>query len=99
MIIDCHCHAGKGDGLTGPWDTAAPLEKYVRRARAAGIDKTVLFAAFHVAPYGRIVAGLGDLPFLLLLRVARRRALRRCTGGESDEAEREQGSAHRVPYW
>lgn len=26
MIIDCHCHAGKGDGLTGPWDTAAPLE-------------------------------------------------------------------------
>jgi hypothetical protein len=18
MIIDCHCHAGKGDGLTGP---------------------------------------------------------------------------------
>lgn len=47
MIIDCHCHAGKGDGLTGPWDTAAPLEKYVQRARAAGIDKTVLFAAFH----------------------------------------------------
>jgi uncharacterized protein len=47
MIIDCHCHAGKGDGLTGPWDTAAPLDQYVRRARAAGIDKTVLFAAFH----------------------------------------------------
>ena len=20
-IIDCHCHAGTGDGLTGPWDT------------------------------------------------------------------------------
>ena len=32
MIIDCHCHAGKGDGLTGPWDTAAPLEKYLRWA-------------------------------------------------------------------
>ena len=30
MIIDCHCHAGKGDGLTGPWDTAAPLGKYLR---------------------------------------------------------------------
>jgi uncharacterized protein len=47
MIIDCHCHAGKGDGLTGPWDTNAPLEKYLRRASRAGIDRTVLFAAFH----------------------------------------------------
>lgn len=47
MIIDCHCHAGKGDGLTGPWDTNAPLEKYMRRAAAAGIERTVLFAAFH----------------------------------------------------
>lgn len=47
MIIDCHCHAGKGDGLTGPWDTAAPLEHYLRRASAAGIQRTVLFAAFH----------------------------------------------------
>ena len=47
MIIDCHCHAGQGDGLTGPWDTAAPLEKYLRRAAKAGIDRTVLFAAFH----------------------------------------------------
>ena len=47
MIIDCHCHAGKGDGLTGPWDTAAPLEKYLRWAAAAGIDRTAIFAAFH----------------------------------------------------
>ena len=47
MIIDCHCHAGKGDGLTGPWDTAADLDKYLRRAAQAGIDRTVLFAAFH----------------------------------------------------
>jgi predicted TIM-barrel fold metal-dependent hydrolase len=47
MIIDCHCHAGKGDGLTGPWDTAAPLDKYLRRASEAGIGRTVLFAAFH----------------------------------------------------
>jgi predicted TIM-barrel fold metal-dependent hydrolase len=47
MIIDSHCHAGKGDGLTGPWDTNAPLEKYLRRAARAGIDRTVLFAAFH----------------------------------------------------
>ncbi len=47
MIIDSHCHAGKGDGLTGPWDTAAPLGHYLRRAAQAGITRTVLFAAFH----------------------------------------------------
>ena len=47
MIIDSHCHAGKGDGLTGPWDTTASLKKYLRRATQAGITQTVLFAAFH----------------------------------------------------
>src|ERR1044072_9101898 len=47
MIIDCHCHAGKGDGLTGPWDTDAPLRDFLRWTRGAGIDRTVLFAAFH----------------------------------------------------
>jgi predicted TIM-barrel fold metal-dependent hydrolase len=47
VIVDCHCHAGKGDGLTGPWDTDAPLEAYLRRAIDAGIDRTVIFAAFH----------------------------------------------------
>lgn len=46
-IVDCHCHAGKGDGLTGPWDTAAPLGRYLRRAVLAGINRTVLFAVFH----------------------------------------------------
>jgi len=58
LIIDCHCHAGKGDGLTGPWDTAAPLGKYLRRATEAGISRTVLFSAFH-SDYGvanRVVA-------------------------------------------
>jgi uncharacterized protein len=47
VIIDSHCHAGKGDGLSGPWDTAAPLAKYLRRASIAGITHTVLFPAFH----------------------------------------------------
>jgi uncharacterized protein len=47
MIVDCHCHAGKGDGLTGPWDTNAPLERYLKRAAKAGIDRTVLVPAFH----------------------------------------------------
>lgn len=47
MIIDCHCHAGKGDGLTGPWDTDASLDRYIRRADRAGIGRTVLFPAFN----------------------------------------------------
>jgi hypothetical protein len=47
MIIDCHCHAGKGDGLTGPWDTDASLHNYLPWAAEAGITKTVLFAAFN----------------------------------------------------
>lgn len=47
LIIDCHCHAGKGDGLTGPWDTDASLGHYLRRAATAGIRRTTLFAAFN----------------------------------------------------
>lgn len=47
MIIDCHCHAGRGDLLTAPWNTDAPPKDYLRRARRAGIDHTVVFAAFH----------------------------------------------------
>jgi predicted TIM-barrel fold metal-dependent hydrolase len=47
MIIDCHCHAGPGDGLSGPWDSNAGLARYLRRARAAGIDRSALMAAFH----------------------------------------------------
>jgi predicted TIM-barrel fold metal-dependent hydrolase len=46
MIIDCHCHAGTGDGLTGPWDTRASLHKYLLRARRAGIGRTIVFAPF-----------------------------------------------------
>ena len=62
MIVDCHCHAGSGDGLTGPWDTAARLDKYLDRATEAGITRSVLFAAFHSdyaianREVGRIVA-------------------------------------------
>jgi uncharacterized protein len=47
MIIDAHCHAGKGDLMTAPWNTDAPLADYLRRARAAGIDKTIVIPAFH----------------------------------------------------
>jgi len=47
MIIDSHCHAGRGDGLSGPWDSAAPLDRYLRRATDSGITQTVLFSTFH----------------------------------------------------
>ena len=65
MIIDCHCHAGKGDAMTAPWNTDASLEKYLRRARAAGIDKTIVFPLFHLdyaeanAQIAKIVARSG----------------------------------------
>jgi len=47
MVIDCHCHAGLGDLLNAPWNTTAPLRAYLRRARGAGIDRTVVFPLFH----------------------------------------------------
>jgi predicted TIM-barrel fold metal-dependent hydrolase len=47
MIIDCHCHVGKGDRMTAPWNTEAAIDPYLRRARAAGIAKTVVVATFH----------------------------------------------------
>ncbi len=60
VIIDCHCHAGEGDGFTGPWDTRASLDRYLVRARRAGIVRTVVFSAFH-SDYQRaneVVAGI-----------------------------------------
>lgn len=63
MIIDCHCHAGIGDAMTAPWTTRAPLGPYLRRARRAGIQKTVIFSTFCKdyakgnALVARIVAG------------------------------------------
>jgi predicted TIM-barrel fold metal-dependent hydrolase len=47
MIIDFHCHAGKGNAMTAPWNTDAPLGAYLRRAQAAGIDRTVVFPLFR----------------------------------------------------
>jgi len=46
-VIDFHCHAGMGDRLTDPADTRADLGPYLRRARAAGIDKTVVFPTLN----------------------------------------------------
>ncbi|MGH8906829.1 MAG: amidohydrolase family protein [Egibacteraceae bacterium] len=47
MIIDGHCHAGRGTAMTAPWNTEARLGAYLRRARSAGIDRTVVFSLFH----------------------------------------------------
>jgi predicted TIM-barrel fold metal-dependent hydrolase len=33
--------------MQAPWNTDAPIGTYLRRARAAGIDRTVVFAPFH----------------------------------------------------
>jgi uncharacterized protein len=59
MIIDAHCHAGKGDGLSGPWDTEAPLLPYLQWAADAKIARTIVFPAFHsdYAVANREVAG------------------------------------------
>src|SRR3984893_12534069 len=60
MIIDSHCHAGKGDIMTAPWNTDAPIEPYLRRARAAGIAKTIVFPLFH-SNYSRANAELARI--------------------------------------
>ena len=66
MIIDAHVHAGKGDIMTAPWNTSAPIAPYLKRARAAGIDRSVVFAPFHSdyavanAQVARIVARYPD---------------------------------------
>jgi len=60
MIIDCHCHAGKGDLMTAPWNTLAPLKSYMRRAEAAGIHKTVVIPAFH-SNYAQANEELGNI--------------------------------------
>lgn len=60
MVIDAHCHLGKGDGLTAPWNTDAPLQPYLRRAQQAKIDRTVVMPPFH-SNYARANAALARL--------------------------------------
>lgn len=60
MIVDFHCHAGRGDLLTFPASTSAPLGLYLRRARRAGIDRTVVLPAFN-SDYRRANAALARL--------------------------------------
>lgn len=60
MIVDVHCHAGTGNIMTEPANTVAPLATYLRRARAAGIDRTVVFAPFH-SDYARANEEVGRI--------------------------------------
>lgn len=43
LVIDCHCHAGKGETMTAPWTSYADPQVTLRRAAEAGIDRTVIF--------------------------------------------------------
>lgn len=60
MLIDCHCHAGTGEALTAPWNTSAPIEFHLDRARAAGIDRTVVFP-INSLDYERANAELAEI--------------------------------------
>jgi predicted TIM-barrel fold metal-dependent hydrolase len=59
-VIDSHCHAGLGDGFTGPWDTDASLDRYRMRAVEAGIDRTVLLAPL-TSDYGSANRAVGAM--------------------------------------
>jgi len=43
LVIDAHCHAGRGQAMSAPWTTRASVEVTLRHMAEAGIDRTVLF--------------------------------------------------------
>jgi predicted TIM-barrel fold metal-dependent hydrolase len=43
LVIDAHCHAGKGEAMSAPWTSFADPAVTLRRAEEAGIDKTIIF--------------------------------------------------------
>jgi hypothetical protein len=43
LVIDAHCHAGRGTAMSAPWSTRADVEVTLRHMAEAGIDRTVLF--------------------------------------------------------
>lgn len=43
LVIDAHCHAGRGQALSAPWTTNASVETTLRHMAEAGIDRTVIF--------------------------------------------------------
>jgi hypothetical protein len=43
LVIDAHCHAGRGEAMSAPWTTKAEVEITLRHMAEAGIDRTILF--------------------------------------------------------
>lgn len=43
LVIDAHCHAGRGQALSAPWTTRADVDITLRHMAEAGIDRTVIF--------------------------------------------------------
>lgn len=43
LVIDAHCHAGRGEAMSAPWTTRADVEVTLRHMAEAGIDRTVIF--------------------------------------------------------
>src|SRR5262245_66442861 len=86
MIVDAHCHAGRGDRLNAPWSTNAPLDAYLRRAQAAGIHKTIVIPAGH-SNYAEANAELARI-------VSRRRD--RLIGFASAHAQRDAGRIYEL---
>jgi hypothetical protein len=40
LVVDAHCHAGRGTGMSAPWTTRADVEVTLRHMAEAGIDRT-----------------------------------------------------------
>lgn len=69
MIIDFHCHCGKGDKMTAPWNTEAPITQYLRRAHVAGIDRSIVMAPLGEDYHGanaRVAATVAQHPERLI---------------------------------
>ena len=43
LVIDAHCHAGRGEAMSAPWTTRADVEVTLRHMAEAGIHRTVIF--------------------------------------------------------
>lgn len=43
LVIDAHCHAGRGEAMSAPWTTRADPEITLRHMAEAGIDRTIIF--------------------------------------------------------
>jgi len=43
LVVDAHCHAGRGQAMSAPWTTRADVAITLRHMAEAGIDRTVIF--------------------------------------------------------